>query len=38
MERYEWAAQHLTSHDFGHLLEDVQREDLWQRGERTYQP
>jgi thiamine kinase-like enzyme len=27
MERYEWAAQRLTSSDFARLLEDVQRED-----------
>jgi len=27
MERYEWAAQHLTSRDFSQLLDDVQRED-----------
>ena len=27
MERYEWAAQRLTSRDFARLLEDVQRED-----------
>ncbi len=27
MERHVWAAQHLTSHDFARLLEDVQRED-----------
>jgi len=27
MERHEWAAQHLTSHSFARLLEDVQRDD-----------
>jgi hypothetical protein len=27
MERHDWAAQHLTSHNFARLLEDVQRDD-----------